>query len=69
MARCEFDRDAVMLSAPQAQQLLSDRGFEIVQTNFLFIFPRMLRLLRGCERRLSRWPLGAQYQILCRKPR
>jgi SAM-dependent methyltransferase len=69
MAQCEFDRDAVMLSAPQARQLLRDAKFEIVHTNFLFIFPRRLGLLRGCERRLSRWPIGAQYQVLCQKPR
>jgi SAM-dependent methyltransferase len=67
MSRCEFDRDAAMLSAPQAQRLLRDGGFEIVQTNYLFIFPRLLRVLRGCELQLSRWPLGAQYQVLCGK--
>jgi SAM-dependent methyltransferase len=69
MARCEFDRDAVMVSPPEAKRLLRDGKFEIVQTNFLFIFPRLLGFLRRCESRLSRWPLGAQYQVLCQKPR
>jgi SAM-dependent methyltransferase len=50
MARLEFDRDAITLTARQARRLL-------------------LRFLRRYEPRLSRWPLGAQYQVLCEKPR
>jgi SAM-dependent methyltransferase len=69
MARLEFDRDAIMLAAPQARRLLSDGQFKIVTTNFLFVFPRLLRALRRYEPRLSGWPLGAQYQVLCEKPR
>jgi trans-aconitate methyltransferase len=67
MQRCEFDRDAITLSPPQARQLLQSAGFEIVETNFLFWFPRVLRALRPLEPRMARWPLGAQYQVLCRK--
>jgi SAM-dependent methyltransferase len=67
MARCEFDRDAIMISARQANRLLRDGGFDVLQTSFLFIFPRVLRLLRRCELPLSRWPLGAQYQLLSQK--
>jgi SAM-dependent methyltransferase len=69
MARLEFDRDAITLTARQACRLLRDGRFNIVQTDFLFVFPRLLRFLRRCEPRLSRWPLGAQYQVLCEKPR
>jgi SAM-dependent methyltransferase len=69
MARLEFDRDAVTLTAPDARRLLRDGRFNIVQTDFLFVFPRLLRFLRRYESRLSRWPLGAQYQVLCEKPR
>jgi SAM-dependent methyltransferase len=67
MSRCEFDRDARPLSASLARALLIEAGFEIIATDFLFIYPRFLRMLRWSERLLSRLPLGAQFQILCRK--
>ena len=68
MSRCEFDKDAITLSPVNARSLLRAAGFEIISTDFLFIFPRALRALRGIEPLLSRLPLGGQYQILCRKP-
>jgi SAM-dependent methyltransferase len=68
MSRIPFDRDAITLSPPQARRLMISGGFEILRTDFLFVFPRVLSALRGLEPRLSRLPLGAQYQVLCRKP-
>ena len=68
MSRIRFDRDAITLSPPAARRLLREGGFEIIRTDFLFFFPRCLSWLRSLERRLTRLPLGAQYQILCRKP-
>jgi len=67
MNRIPFDRDAIMVSAPEARRLLSAGGFEVLRTDFLFIFPRVLSWLRGLEPSVSRLPLGAQYQVLCRK--
>jgi SAM-dependent methyltransferase len=67
MSRIPFDRDAVTLTPPEARRMLAARGFEVLRTDFLFIFPRMLRWLRGLETLVSRLPFGAQYQILCRK--
>ena len=67
MSRIPFDRDAITLSAPAARRMLSSSGFSVVRTDFLFIFPRMLRGLRGLEPLMSRLPVGAQYQVLCRK--
>jgi SAM-dependent methyltransferase len=67
MHRIPFDRDAQPLSPPAARRLLQAGGFEILQTDFWFIFPRKLKWLRGLEAGLARWPLGAQYQVLCRK--
>ncbi|MGH9680168.1 MAG: class I SAM-dependent methyltransferase, partial [Candidatus Acidiferrales bacterium] len=69
MSRCTFDRDAILLSPPEARGLLRDVGFEILRTDFRFIFPRALRALRKFEDLAYRVPLGAQYQILCRKVR
>jgi SAM-dependent methyltransferase len=68
MSRIPFDRDAITISAPEARQLLLSRGFEVLRTDFLFIFPRVLSWLRWIEFYCSRLPVGAQYQVLCRKP-
>lgn len=67
MSRCPFDRDAITLSPPEARRLLRAGGFEILRTDFLFIFPRALRWFRGIEPWVSRLPFGTQYQVLCRK--
>jgi SAM-dependent methyltransferase len=67
MSRCEFDRDAIMVSPPEARRLLRDSGFEIIRTDFRFIFPHALRVFRKLEDLVVRLPLGGQYQILCRK--
>jgi SAM-dependent methyltransferase len=67
MRRIPFDRDAVPISPPEGRRLLRQAGFEVLETRYLFVFPRALRRLRGLELPLSRWPLGAQYQILARR--
>ena len=69
MHRVEFDRDAIMLSCWEAQRLLRQAGFEVLRTDFFFIFPHALRFLRPLERWVCRLPFGGQYQVLCRKPR
>jgi SAM-dependent methyltransferase len=67
MSRIPFDRDAITLTPPEARAAVRAAGFDAMRTDFLFIFPRLLRRLRPLESRLSRWPLGGQYQVLCRK--
>jgi SAM-dependent methyltransferase len=69
MSRCAFDRDAIMLTPPEARSLLRSGGFEILRTDFRFVFPRALRIFRKLEDFLHGLPLGAQYQIFCRKVR
>jgi SAM-dependent methyltransferase len=65
MARIEFDRDAIPLSAPETRRLLRSGGFdETSPARFLFFFPRFLSLLRFVEPKLSGLPLGAQYYIV-----
>jgi trans-aconitate methyltransferase len=68
MSRIPFDRDAVMLSHTEMRRIAKKCGFEVLRTDFLFIFPRALRFLRWIEPSLSGLPLGGQYQVLCRKP-
>jgi SAM-dependent methyltransferase len=67
MSRCPFDEDAILLSPSGARGLLKQAGFEIVRTDFRFIFPHALRGLRKLEDFAHRLPLGAQFQVLCRK--
>jgi SAM-dependent methyltransferase len=67
MSRIPFDRDAVTLTAPETRRLLQAGGFEVLRTDFLFIFPRVLSWFRCVESLMTQLPLGAQYQFLCRK--
>ena len=62
-----FDRDAVMLRPSEARRLLTSCGYEILSTDYLFIFPRVLSVLRPLEPKLAALPFGSQYQVLCRK--
>jgi trans-aconitate methyltransferase len=68
MSRCPFDQDAITLTPPETRNLLQAAGFEIVSTDFLFIFPKILKWFRPIEPLVSRLPMGTQYQVLCRKP-
>ncbi len=67
MSRIPFDRDAITLTPPEARRLLRENGFEILKTDFLFLFPNALRWLRFLEKYLAPAPCGAQYMVLCRK--
>jgi SAM-dependent methyltransferase len=68
MSRVPFDRDAQMLFPHQARSLLKTAGFEIVLTDYLFVFPAALKMLRPLEPALCKLPLGGQYLVLARKP-
>jgi SAM-dependent methyltransferase len=68
MSRIPFDRDAITLPPPESKRLVRAAGFEVMRTDFLFIFPHFLRWLRTLEPRFSAIPIGGQYQLLCRKP-
>lgn len=68
MSRIPFDRDAITLTPPEARRLLRAGGFEILRTDFLFIFPGFLSPLRKLEPAFAALPLGAQYLVLARKP-
>lgn len=66
MSRVSFDEHAITITPPEARALLRAAAFEVVETDFLFIFPRLLRWLRPVERLVARLPLGGQYLVLCR---
>lgn len=67
MSRVSFDRDAITLTPLEAGRLVRSAGFKILRTDFLFIFPRFLKVFRPTEKLLAKLPLGGQYQILCQK--
>jgi SAM-dependent methyltransferase len=68
MAHCAFDEDAQTISPPKARAMLRAAGFKILQTDFAFVFPKFLGILRPLEKLLCHLPIGAQYHVLCRKP-
>lgn len=68
MSQCVFDRNAVMLTPFEARRIARRVGFQILRTDYYFYFPRILRGLRSFERGLTWAPLGAQFQLLCKKP-
>ncbi len=67
MSRCAFDSDAILLAPPEARKLLRENGFDILRTDYRFVFPHALRAFRGIENWVYRLPLGTQYQVLARK--
>lgn len=59
--RCEFDADAVLLTASEARGLLRDAGFRSVRSRYILAVPAHGRLLRALDRLFARLPAGAQY--------
>ena len=68
MARLPFDRDAIKLNSFESRRLVRSEGFSVLRTDFLFFFPRFLKVFRPIEKLASGLPLGAQYQVLSRRP-
>lgn len=68
MSRIPFDHDAVMVWPWRLAARMRSAGFAVAQPHFHFILPRPLSALRTIERAVSRWPLGAQYELTARKP-
>jgi SAM-dependent methyltransferase len=66
MHRIPFDRDASPLSPLACKRMLREGGFDVVRTDFAFIFPHSLRALRPVERYATRLPVGGQYMVLAR---
>lgn len=67
MSNCEFDQDAITVSPTEAGKLLRSSGFEILEREFLFFFPRWLGVFRRLEPALAKVPLGGQYVMVARK--
>ncbi len=61
VARCEFDRDAVLLGAGNARRLLTGSGLRETGASHFLLLPWATKPARRIEAALSKIPLGAQY--------
>lgn len=59
--RCEFDADAILLSARTTMKLLRAAGFRDVKSDYIFFTPFKVELVRRVESWLRFVPFGAQY--------
>ena len=61
VARCEFDRDAVLLTARRTRALMVDAGLRDARSHYFLLLPSVARPARHIEHWLRRAALGAQY--------
>jgi len=59
--RCEFDRDARLLSAGRTRRLMAEAGFSALDTRFFLLLPWENAPARRLEKALRHLPFGAQY--------
>lgn len=65
--RAPIDRNAVLLSAPEAKELMRGSGLGKVQARFFLFVPPRFRWLWQWERWLGWCPLGGQYLVAGQK--
>lgn len=63
VSSCEFDKDAVLLTARQVDGLLRGAGFKDATRRYILTVPPFNDLLMGLDRALSRLPLGGQFYV------
>ncbi len=61
VARCEFDRDAVLLHASQTRALMAEAGLHEARSHYFLMLPSAAPLARRVEQSFWHIPLGAQY--------
>jgi SAM-dependent methyltransferase len=61
VARCKFDRDAVLLGAGRARNLMAAGGLREIGARYFQLLPWEGKPARSVENALSNLPLGAQY--------
>jgi ubiquinone/menaquinone biosynthesis C-methylase UbiE len=62
--RCIFDKDAVLLSMPQARRRMSKAGFNLSQSEYILSLPATTGLAGQIDRWLGSVPTGAQYLVV-----
>jgi ubiquinone/menaquinone biosynthesis C-methylase UbiE len=61
VATCEFDENAVLISARDLAKRQKAAGFQAVRAFYTGFFPASLKALRPLERFMTAFPVGAQY--------
>lgn len=67
VSRCEFDRDAVLLSSRKLKSLFDSSGFSKKKTSYILFFPFRSELFRKIENAVRWIPFGAQHLIIGEK--
>jgi SAM-dependent methyltransferase len=67
VSRCDFDRDATLLSPPTLTRLMAEAGFVALEREFLFFTPFEAAAARRLDAFARRLPFGAQYVVVGRK--
>ena len=63
VGKCEFDRDAVLLTQPEARRRFSAAGLSNIRARYILFFPWRGAVWRWLEARLGWLPAGGQYVI------
>ena len=63
VARCEFDRDAVLFGAGRARKLMAAGGLREIGSRHFLLLPWETKSARRVECALGNMPLGAQYAV------
>jgi SAM-dependent methyltransferase len=66
--RCEFDRDAVLISAPECHRLVKTNEFSNITVEYFLLSPWESKWVEKLEAGwIKRLPIGAQYSISAQK--
>lgn len=63
VSKCEYDKDAVLLTPGELRRHASMAGFKSSHTGYCLFFPPRFQSLARLERRLRWLPLGGQYFV------
>jgi len=67
VARCEFDRDAVLLNHGKIKSLFKSAGLKVFDDSYIVFFPFKAKFFRGIEAFLGWLPMGAQHYVTGKK--
>ena len=65
--RCEFDKDAELLTLRACRDMMGKSGLESFMSGYFYTVPPVNRLFAFVDSKLSQLPLGAQYYCAYRK--
>jgi len=66
VSRCEFDRDAELLTAGETRSLAEAAQAAALDTRYILLLPWRARIVERLEQALRAVPLGAQYLVFAR---